>query len=274
MPTQRVGTGVSAEFVDAQNAGLVDGIYSGEILAQLVPALSVRSVSLTVIRSGVKEIIPDQTVVIGAPPGVGLVRVDMIQWNGTTLNAKAGTAAALSSADAPTPDVGFIPLALTLVFNGDATIRNMGFLDSSSASKGRIYAYYFARRGIYAASQSAQDFTTVATNFDDPEVALPIYHPRSSVVKIKSVGCIGVSGNFGGLQGTIRFDGTLITRSQARQQFNAPTISPESLNMDQVESTMPRAGVASGAHRWVSNWVLRATGGSLTYRFMELEEIL
>lgn len=236
--------------------------------------MSVRSVGLTVIRSGVKETIPDQTVVIGAPPGVGLVRVDMIQWNGTTLNAKAGTAAALSSADAPTPDVGFIPLALTLVFNGDTTIRNMGFLDSSSASKGRIYAYYFARRGIYAASQSAQDFTTVATGFDDPEVALPVYHPRSSLVKFKAVGSVGVSGVFGGIQATLRFDGTLITRSQTRQQFNAPTISPESSDMDEVDSTMPRAGVAIGAHRWVAFWQLRATGGSLTYRLLELQEIL
>jgi hypothetical protein len=273
MPTQRTGTGVSAEFVDAQNAGLVDGIYTGEILAQVVPALSVRSVSLTVIRSGVKESIPDQSVAIGAAPGVGLIRCDMIQWNGTTLNAKAGTAAAIGTADAPTPDVGFIPLALVMVFNGDTTIRNMGFLDSSSASKGRIYAYYFARRGIYAASQAGQDST--ATSGDDPEVILPVYHPRSSVVKIKAAGSAQQLSNLSGLQGTLRLDGTLITRSQAKNQWNSNTGSiGDTGNQDTLETAMPRAGVPAGAHRWWVNWIVRAAGQTLTYRLMELEEVL
>lgn len=270
--TARSGTGVSAEFV--QNpAGTVDGIISGEILAQVVPAMSVRTVSLVVMRNGVQESIPDQTLTIGAAPGAGLVRCDMVQWNGTTINVKAGTAAAISSADAPTPDAGFIPLALTMVFNGDTTVRDMGKLDSTSTSKGRIYAYYFARRGIFAASQAGQDTTTSG---DDPEVALPLYHPRSSVIKIKGGGSVLPTGTpLGGLTGVLKLDGTTITRSTVKQQFNtAPNTAELGLNQDTVVTEMPRAGVASGTHRWVINWTFRAAGETLTYRLMELEEVL
>ena len=255
-------------------AALVDGIFSGEILAQVVPAMSVRTVSLTVMRGNVKESIPDQSLTIGAAPAAGLVRCDMVQWNGTTINVKAGTAAAIASANAPTPDPGYIPLALTMVFNGDTTVRNMGLLDSSSASKGRIYAYYFSRRGIYAASQAAQDTTTSG---DDPEVALPLYHPRSSVIKIKGAGSATNNGGtpaLGGLQGILRLDGTLITRSQAKQQYNSSPAAGDSGDQDTVVTEMPRAGVSSGTHRWVINWTFRAAGQTLTYRLMELEEIL
>lgn len=255
-----------------QIGALVDGIFSGQILAQTVPNLSVRTVSLSVIRSNVKSLIPDQNLTIGAPPGVGLVRCDMVQWDGTTINVKAGTAAAISSATAPSPDSGFIPLALVMVFNGDATVRNMGLLDSSSASKGRIYAYYFADRGIFAASQAGVDTTTSG---DDPEVALPIYHPRSSVIKIKGAGSAQANGSaVGGLQGIIKLDGTSITRSTVKQQYVDSTAIAETSNQDTVVTEMPRAGVSSGSHRWVINWTFRAAGETLTYRLLELEEVL
>jgi hypothetical protein len=269
--TQRDNTGVSSEFV--QNpSGLVDGILSGEIIAQTVPNLTIKTVSLIVMRNGLKESIPDQNLTITAPPGVGLVRCDMVQWDGTTINVKAGTAAAIASANAPTPDAGFIPLALTMVFNGDTTVRDMGKLDSSSASKGRIYAYYFARRGIYAASQAAQDTTTSG---DDPEVALPLYHPRNGVINIRGSGSATQNSNLSGLQVILRLDGTLITRSQAKQQWNSNTGSiGDTGNQDIANTEMPRAGVSSGLHRWVINWTFRAAGQTLTYRCMELEEIL
>jgi len=272
--TSRAGTGVSAEFAPASAAvGFVDGILSGEILAQVVPAMSVRTVSLSVLRNGVQEAIPDQSLTIGAAPGAGLIRCDMVQWDGTTINVKAGTAAAIGTANAPTPDAGFIPLALVMVFNGDTTIRDMGKLDSSSTSKGRIYAYYFARRGIYAASQAAQDST--ATSGDDPEVILPVYHPRSSVVKVKAAGSAQQLTNLSGLQGTLRLDGTLITRSQAQNQWNSNTGSiGDTANQDTLEIAMPRAGVPAGAHRWWVNWTVRAAGQNLTYRLMELEEVI
>lgn len=270
--TPRDGTGVSAEFV--QNpSGLVDGILSGEILAQAVPNMTIKTVSLIVMRNGVKESIPDQNLTITAAPGVGLTRCDMVQWNGTTINVKAGTAAAIGTADAPTPDSGFIPLALTMVFNGDTTVRDMGKTDSSSASKGRIYAYYFARRGIYAASQAAQDST--ATSGDDPEVILPVYHPRSSVVKIRAAGSAQQNANLSGLQGTLRLDGTLLVRSQAKNQWNSNTGSiGDTGNQDAIDIPFPRAGVPVGAHRWWVNWTVRAPGQNLTYRFMELEEVI
>jgi len=254
-------------------AALVDGILSGQIIAQAVPAMSVQTVSLVVVRNGLKESIPDQSLTITAAPGVGLTRCDMVQWNGTTINVKAGTAAAIGTANAPTPDSGFIPLALTMVFNGDTNIRDMGKLDSSSASKGRIYAYYFASRGIYAASQAAQDST--ATSGDDPEVILPLYHPRSGVVKVKAAGSAQQLSNLSGLQGTLRLDGTLITRSQAKNQWNSNTGSiGDTANQDTLETAMPRAGVPSGVHRWWVNWTVRAAGQTLTYRLMELEEVL
>jgi len=269
--TNRANSGVSAQFL--QNpSGLVDGILSGEILAQTVPAMSVRTVSLVVMRNGLQESIPDQTLTIGAAPSAGLVRCDMVQWNGTTISVKAGTAAAISSADSPTPDSGYIPLALTMVFNGDTTVRDMGKLDSSSSSKGRIYAYYFARRGIFASSQAAQDTTTSG---DDVEVALPLYHPRSSVIHIKGAGSATQNSNLSGLQVLLRLDGTLITRSQAKNQWNSNTGSiGDTGNQDTVETEMPRAGVASGTHRWVVNWTFRAAGQTLTYRLLQLQEVL
>jgi len=252
----------------------VDGILSGEILAQTVPAMSVRTVSLVVMRGGLQESIPDQTLTITAAPAAGLVRCDMVQWNGTTINVKNGTAAAISSADAPTPDSGFIPLALTMVFNGDTTVRDMGKLDSTSTSKGRIYAYYFARRGIFAASQAGQDTTTSG---DDVEVALPLYHPRSSVINIKGGGSAtqsGGVGNLGGLTSVLKLDGTSITRSTVKQQYNNAAASGDTGDQDTTRTEMPRAGVASGTHRWVINWTFRAAGQTLTYRLLELQEIL
>lgn len=272
--TQITGTGVSAEFVDAQSAGLVDGIISGEIIAQTVPAMSVKTVSLVVIRNNLRESIADQTLTIGAAPSAGLVRCDMVQWNGTTINVKAGTAAAISSADAPTPDSGFIPLALTMVFNGDTTVRDMGKLDSSSTSKGRIYAYYYARRGIYAASQAGQDTTTAG---DDVEVALPLYHPRNGVIKIKGAGSATGVGSPGlsGLTVVLKLDGSSITRSTAKQQWNSSSgANGDSGNQDTIVSEMPRGGVSSGTHRWVVNWTFRAAGQTLSYRLMELEEVI
>lgn len=252
---------------------LVDGIFSGEIIAQTVPAMSVKTVDLTVVRDGVQEFITNQTLTITAAPAAGLTRCDMVQWNGSTINVKDGTAAAIGTANAPTPDAGFIPLALTMVFNGDTTIRDMGKLDSSSTSKGRIYAYYYARRGIYAASQAAQDST--ATSGDDPEVILPLYHPRNGVIKVKAAGSAQQSSNLSGLQGTLRLDGTLILRTQAKNQWNSNTGSiGDTANQDTIDIPFPRAGVPSGLHRWWVNWTVRAAGQNLTYRFMELEEVL
>jgi hypothetical protein len=254
------------------SGALVDGIFSGQIIAQAVPAMSVQTVSLIVVRNGVKQSIPDQSLTITAAPGVGLVRCDMVQWNGTTINVKAGTAAAFTAVNAPSPDAGFIPLALVMVFNGDTTIRNMGLLDSSSASKGRIYAYYFSSRGIYAASQSAQDTTTSG---DDPEVFLPLYHPRTGVIKVKGAGSATQNANLSGLQGLLKLDGTIIVRSTVKNQWNSNTGSiGDTANQDTVESAMPRAAVSSGTHRWVVNWTFRAAGQTLTYRLMELEEVL
>ena len=273
MGTQKTGTGLSAEFVDAQNVGLVDGILSGQIIAQAIPALSVQTVSLAVIRGNLKESIPDQSLAIGAPPGLGLVRCDMVQWNGTTINVKAGAPAAINLANAPTPDPGFIPLALTMVFNGDTTVRNMGLLDSLSVSKGRIYAYYFAKRGLFAASQAGQDAPGAVT---DPEVALPLYHPRSGVIRIKAAGSVIPTGApLGGVQGVIVLDGTNITRSAVKQQYNnAPNTGEAGVNQDTVVGEMPRAGVPSGVHRWTIQWTFRSAGETLSYRLMELEEIL
>jgi hypothetical protein len=272
--TQRQGTGVSADFV--QNfSWLVDGILSGQIIAQTIPAMSVKTVSLSVIRNNLLETIPDQTLTITAAPGVGLVRCDMVQWDGTTINVKNGTAAAFGSVNPPSPDAGFIPLALTMVFNGDTTVRNMGELDSLSTSKGRIYAYYFARRGIYAASQAGQNTTTSG---DDPEVFLPLYHPRTGLIKFKGNGsaiCNGASPSLGGLTGILKLDGTLITRSTVKQEFNNNSgADGVSTDQDALVTAMPRAAVASGIHRWVVNWSFRAAGQTLTYRLMELEEIL
>lgn len=253
---------------------LVDGILVGNILAQVVPAMSVRTVGLSVIRNQKEEAIPDQSLAIGAAPGVGLVRCDMVQWDGTTINVKAGTAAALAAVNSPTPDAGFMPLALVLIFNGDTTIRNMGTLDSSSSSKGRIYCYYYARRGFYAASQSAQDVVATGT---DPEVFLPVYHPRGSVVRIKFSSNAAQSGaGFNGVQISISLDGTIITRSTNMQQYNqSPLGSPESSNEVGVASEMPRAGVAAGVHRWTATNTPRdGADQSLQYRFMELVEIM
>jgi len=272
--TARANPGTSAQFL--QNpTGLVDGILSGQIIAQAVPAMSVQTVSLVVMRSGLQESIPDQSLTITAAPAAGLVRCDMVQWNGTTINVKNGTAAAFGSVNPPSPDAGFIPLALTMVFNGDTTVRNMGEIDSLTTSKGRIYAYYFARRGIYAASQAGQNTTTSG---DDPEVFLPLYHPRTGLIKFKGNGsaiCNGASPSLGGLTGILKLDGTLIGRSTVKQEFNNNSgADGVSTDQDALVTAMPRAAVTSGIHRWVVNWTFRAAGQTLTYRLMELEEVI
>jgi hypothetical protein len=64
-------------------------------------------------------------------------------------------------------------------------------------------------------------------------------------------------------------------RSTVKNQWNSNTGSiGDTANQDTVESAMPRAAVSSGTHRWVVNWTFRAAGQTLTYRLMELEEVL
>ena len=64
--------------------------------------MQVQSSSLTVIRNGASEAIPNQSVNVTAADATN-PRVDMVQWDGATLSVKAGTPASISTMNAPTP---------------------------------------------------------------------------------------------------------------------------------------------------------------------------
>ena len=275
--TEKLNTGRSSEFVDGSSpsvSGLVDGILSGSIIAG-AGAMQVQSSSLTVIRNGASEAIPNQSVNVTAADATN-PRVDMVQWDGATLSVKAGTPASISTMNAPTPDANNIPLALIFIYPNGTTIRNMGLQDASGQFNA-IFAYYYARRGLYAALLARQDSSVSSALQADPVVALPVYHPRTGVVSISYDGSVVTAGGAIplGVFVTLHLDAVNIIRSQCAQRYIESPLATIASNAEaQVNMKYSRGNVSSGVHRWTPMVQVSNNPSSLVYRQMELQEIL
>jgi len=271
--TQRQGTGVSAEFV--QNpAGVVDGILSG--LIQAGPgAMQVQSSSLVVMRNGVQESVPNTTLNVTAADATN-PRVDMVQWNGTTLSMKNGVAATISTMNAPSPDAGNIPLALIFIYPNGTTIKDLGQQDATGQFNA-IFAYYYSRRGLYACLLARQNSSANFNNTADPVVALPVYNARSGIYRFDYVGSVTVAdGNTScGLQVIVALDGTSFTGSgtpnTTASQVDVGTTSSSAVN---TKVSYSRGIITAGVHRWNPIITGRINPTSLNYRQAELQEIL
>lgn len=251
----------------------VDGILSGTVQAG-AGAMQVSSASLVVVRNGKQEVVPNTTLNVSAAPGAGNVRVDMVQWDGTTLTIKDGTAAAISAVSCPTPDVGNIPIALIFIYALGTTVRDLGYQDATGQFNA-IFAYYYSRRGLYAALLSRQDSSVASGGVVDPVVALPVYNARAALYDVKFNGSLQqADGNLTlGIEVIFRLDGTSITRTDSTQRIGT---SPNSISQGRagIGVQYSRAQVAAGAHRWNPFLTVSTNPSTLDYRQMELSEIL
>lgn len=272
--TQRVNSGVSAQFL--QNpTGLVDGILSGVVQAG-AGAMQVNSSSLIVMRNGIQETVPDTTLNVTAADATN-PRVDMVQWNGTTLSMKNGTAASISTMNAPSPDSGNIPIALIFVYANGTTIKNLGQQDATGQFNA-IFAYYYARRGLYACLLARQSSSGPFGGTADPVVALPVYNARSGIYRFDYVGNLTVADGSTQcrLQVIVALDGTQFTgaggpNTTVAQMDTAASTSQGSCN---AHVTYSRGIISSGVHRWAPFISGGGTSQTLTYRQAELQEIL
>jgi len=272
--TARANPGTTAQFV--QNpTGFVDGILSGVIQAG-AGAMQVNSSSLIVMRNGIQETVPDTTLNVTAADATN-PRVDMVLWNGTTLSMKNGTAAAIATMNAPTPDVGNIPLALIFIYANGTTIKNLGQQDATGQFNA-IFAYYYARRGLYACLLSRQSSSGPFGGTADPIVALPVYNARSGIYRFEYTGNLTVAdgSTVCRLQVIVALDGTQFTgaggpNTTVSQVDTAASTSSGSCN---AHVNYSRGIISSGVHRW--NPFITGGGNtqSLGYRQAELQEIL
>lgn len=258
--------------------GFVDGILSGTVQAG-PGAMQVQSSSLVVNRSGNLENVPDTTLNVTAADATN-PRVDMIQWDGATLSLVTGTPATISTMTCPSPTAGNIPIALIFIYPNGTTIRNLGQQDATGQFNA-IFAYYYARRGLYAALLARQSTAGSLGNTADPVVALPIYQPRSGMFRFDYKGTMTVSDgtNALGLQCIPALDGTSFTGSGtpnvvANQAYVEGPLGSLSSSAVTVAVTYTRAQIAAGAHRWNPMLTNRSANSTLNYRQAELQEIL
>lgn len=251
----------------------VEGILQGTVLAGPGP-MQVSSSGLQVVKGVSLQIVPDTTLNVSAAPGAGLVRVDMVQWDGSTLTIKDGTAAAIGSVSCPTPDVGNIPVALIFIYAAGTTVRDLGYQDASGQFNA-IFAYYYSRRGLYAALVSRQDSSVASGGLVDPVVALPVYNARAGLYEVGFNGSLEqADGNLTlGMEVIVRLDGTNITRTDASQRIST---TPNSISQGRagVGLVYSRSQVSAGAHRWNPFITVSNNPSTLDYRQMELREIL
>jgi hypothetical protein len=202
----------------------------------------------------------------------------MVQWNGTTLSMKNGTAASVTTINAPSPDSGNIPLALIYIYPNGTTIKDLGQQDASGQFNA-IFAYYYARRGLYACLAARQSSSGPFGSTADPVVALPVYNARSGVYRFDYVANLTVADGSTQcrLQVIVGLDGTQFTGSgtgantTVAQLDTAASTSQGSCN---AHVTYSRGIISSGVHRWNPFISGSGTSQTLTYRQAELQEIL
>jgi len=147
----RSSTFLKAEASTSQsNPTVRDGIWSGMIEAQTPFALGIKTVSLVVAVGGTLYSLPDQAIAISPSPSIN--RLDLIQFNGTTISVKQGTVDSVM----PTPDPGYAPLSALYVTSISTAIYDMSSMAGSPpAGQGAIMAYYYSRKGLYYSISSS-----------------------------------------------------------------------------------------------------------------------
>lgn len=272
--TQRLGTGVSSDF--AQNpTGLVDGILSG--LVQAGPgAMQVQSSSLVVNRNNLQESVPNTTLNVSAADATN-PRIDMVQWNGTSLTLVTGTPASITTISCPSPTAGNIPIALIFVYPLGTTIKDLGQQDATGQFNA-IFAYYYARRGLYACLLSRQSSAGPFGGTADPVVALPVYNARSGIYRFEYTGNLTVAdgSTVCRLQVIVALDGTQFTGAGGPNTTVSQVDTAASTNSGSCNAhvSYSRGIITSGAHRWNPFITGGGTTQSLGYRQAELQEIL
>ncbi|MCJ7633458.1 hypothetical protein MUP77_13865 [Candidatus Bathyarchaeota archaeon] len=271
--TQKLLTGRSSQFVDSSSlVGFVDGIIEGTVLAG-AGAMQVSSSGLSVIRNNALEVVPNTTLNVSAADATD-PRIDMVQWDGATLTLVTGTPALISTLACPAPTVGNIPLCLIFIYPVGTTIKDLGYQDSSGQFNA-IFAYYYARRGLYAALLARGD-SLVSGSAVDPVVALPIYNARVALYRIEFSGGVTIPDSTTdkvGIQVVLRLDGTSITRTDDAQRLRVPTQTLDQTGFA-ISMQYSRSQVSAGSHRWNPFITVLQPSSTLTYRQMELQEIL
>jgi len=238
--------------------------------------MQVNSSSLVLMRNGLQETVPNTTLNVTAADATN-PRIDMVQWDGTTLTLVTGTPASISTISCPSPSANNIPLALIFVYANGTTIKNLGQQDATGQFNA-IFAYYYARRGLYACLLSRQSSSGPFGGTADPVVALPVYNARSGIYRFEYTGNLTVADGSTQcrLQVIVALDGTQFTgaggpNTTVAQMDTAASTSQGSCNAHVAYS---RGIITSGAHRWNPFISGGGTTQTLTYRQAELQEIL
>ena len=242
--------------------------------------MQVQSSSLVVMRNGVQESVPNTTLNVTAAP-VANVRVDMVQWDGATLSLVTGVVNTISTVSCPSPTAGNIPLALIFIYANGTTIKDLGQQDATGQFNA-IFAYYYARRGLYACLLARQSSAGPFGGTADPVVALPVYNARSGIYRFDYVGSLSVADGSTScrLQVIVALDGTSFTgaggpNTTANQVDNDNGTGAGTIGAAcNAHVTYSRGIISSGVHRW--NPIISGGGTSqaLNYRQAELQEIL
>jgi len=147
-----------------------NGIVSGYIKEQAAPDRTLAMVSLVVSKSGVATAIANANLTFTTNTS-GNPRVDLVQFSGTTISVKAGTAGA--SPVCPAPDTGYIPVAVAFLPNAYTAIYNIG---TEVDAEGVVIAFYTAANGLYAHRHDNEDIgISSATYVLLESMYLPVY---------------------------------------------------------------------------------------------------
>jgi hypothetical protein len=271
--TQKLLTGRSSQFVDPGSlVGFVDGIIAGTVLAG-AGLMQVSSSGLSVIRNNALEVVPNTTLTVSAADATN-PRIDMVQWDGATLTLVTGTPASISTIACPAPTGSNIPICLIFIYANGTTIKDLGYQDSSGQFNA-IFAYYYARRGLYAALVARQDSSVASGGVVDPVVALPVYNARIALYSIAFSGGVSIpDGSIQvGIQVVLRLDGTSIGRTDDAQRLRISTIAMDQTGFA-ISMQYSRSQVSAGSHRWNPFITVLLNPSTLTYRQMDLQEIL
>lgn len=153
-----------------------NGIVSGRLIASSPVGQSVRTLSLVLVKNGIRTAVGDQSIAVTANAS-GNPRIDMVQWDGKSLTVKAGTAAAAPVC--PTPDSGNVPIALLYLPTGYTEVYGIG---AGGGGGGHIFAYYYAYSGLFAHRVGVtQDDVSSASYVDVDDMYLSCYFPKSGL---------------------------------------------------------------------------------------------
>jgi hypothetical protein len=152
----------------------LDGILEGEIAEQASPDATLRTIGLVLMKGSTRTKLANMNLTITANSS-GNPRVDLVQWNGTALTVKAGTAGADPAC--PSPDAGNIPIAVVYVPTGFSNVRSLG---TGTTSQAVMIAIYGALKGLWAIRRQAGSAQAIAdvTLVELTNTSLPVYIPK------------------------------------------------------------------------------------------------